>query len=376
VNVPFFDLKNLYLEQKEELDRVIQEVLESGDYILGKQVATFEAEIKNFLSPNESGNFVSCNSGTDALILSLLATGVHPGEQVITVSHTAIPTISAIQAVGAIPYFVDINPETWLMDTSQLKAAIQPQTKAIIPVHLYGNMIPVSNIWEILKELNREDISIIEDVAQAFGSKLDNSNAGTLGRFGAFSFYPTKNLGAMGDGGGVFCKNPKDADMLRKLRNYGKEGRDLAQFPRGINSRLDEIQAGILRVKLRAVSGWKKRKELIMKGYQDSFQNFPIQFQKVSSGCEPNWHLCVVALENGNLRDKFKNYLGAQGVYCLIHYPYPCHLQPPFKDHFRDNLKNTEILSKRILSLPFSSTFSGEQQEWVIQSLKSFFNST
>lgn len=374
--VPFFDLRRTYLEQKDEIDRAINAVMDGGWYILGASGQAFEARLKSSLVGERQGYALGCNSGTDALILALLAAGVGAGDEVITVSHTAIPTITAIRSTGATPVFVDLDPETWVMDTSRLDAALTPKTKAIVTVHLYGNMVDIPSVRAALRQAGRDDVAIIEDVAQAHGAALAGEQAGTLGRFGAFSFYPSKNIGAYGDGGAIFCQTESDCDLVRMLRNYGQKDRYYAGVDRGTNSRLDEIQAAILSVKLPHLEAWNRRKEQLMSTYRSELASLPLRFQRVTPGVTPAWHLCVIAVEDRSVRDQLMAHLQAQAIQTLIHYPHPTHLQHAFKTSDTVRLPITETLADSILSLPMNAVLADQEQELVIAGVKSFFART
>jgi dTDP-4-amino-4,6-dideoxygalactose transaminase len=373
MTIPFLDLKKVNDEIENEIRLAIDNVIKSGWYILGNAGERFELNCKNALVGEQEGYVLGCNSGTDALVLSLLASGVAPGDEVITVSHTAIPTICAITAVGAKPVFVDIDKDTWVMDAEMVQSAITRRTRAIIPVHLYGNMVDMLRIRNILTASGREDIHIIEDVAQAQGSQLAGSQAGTLGRFGAFSFYPSKNIGALGDGGAVFCHSHNDMQCLMSLRNYGQKDRYNAEMKRGLNSRLDEIQSAILDIKLKRLRQWNQRKSVLMDRYRAELSDVPVVFQDVTKGCEPAWHLCVIALENNKTREDLVDYLAGKGIQAMIHYPIPTHCQKAFISETPTHLLVTEDLTNRILSLPFNIAMTAEEITQVIGSIRSFF---
>lgn len=375
MKVPFYDLAGLYRRQKEDIDSAVLQVMGSGSYILGKESEDFEGRLKRYLVGAESGDVIGCNSGTDALVLSLLASGVKSGDEVITVSHTAIPTITAIREVGAEPIFVDIDSRTWLMDLQQLNGTMAAKTKAIIAVHLYGNIVPIPEIQKILAALKREDVAIIEDVAQAQGASLGGRQAGTLGNFGAFSFYPTKNLGAMGDGGAIFSRNEACVRRLRQLRHYGQQDRSTVGAAGGRNSRLDEIQAAVLNVRLNSLQEWNDHKFRMMKRYREALTDLPLSFQAATPNCMPAWHLGVVAVENEVWRDELRDFLEAQGIETLVHYPTPNHLQPLFNSGHYARLEVTESLAKRVLSLPLNPSLSEFQQDYVIESVRRFFAS-
>ena len=376
MRVPFFDLKRLYHEQKNEIDVAVIQVLESGWYVHGEAGVRFEKNFSTSLyeKGQTQGTTIGCNSGTDAIVLSLLASEVHPGEEVITVSHTALPTATAIHSIGALPRYVDIDSETWVLDPSQLSKVVTSKSKALVAVHLYGNMVDIPRVKAELQRLGREDISIIEDVAQAQSSNLNGRQAGTLGRIGTFSFYPTKNLGAIGDGGAVHCSNEIDGKNVRMLANYGQESRYHSKLPRGINSRLDEIQASLLDLRLKKIEGWNKIKESQVEKYRNDLQGLPVQFQMPTSGTKPAWHLCVIALENEKTRNGLVSHLKEEGIETMIHYPTPNHLQPALKQANAQQLPNTESLAKRIVSLPMNCVLRDEEQAAVIKSIRSFFS--
>ena len=375
MQIPFFELNRLNEEEGVELINAFQNFLKSGRYILGPEVDRFEKHLHEILSknPEDCGGVIGCNSGTDALILSLLASEVGIGDEVLTVSHTAIPTLAAIRAVGALPIFIDIDPDTWLMDTTGLNDKITPKTKAIILVHLYGNVLPVPDIIESLKTIGRTDIAVIEDVAQAQGACYHGQAVGTMGRMGAFSFYPTKNLGALGDGGAVYCSKSQDAVRVRALRSYGQENQGEVKFPRGINSRLDEIQATILNLRLNHFKAWNDKKAVLMEKYQHELKGMPIHFQKVLPGTIPAWHLCVIKLNDNQTRDHLRHFLAQSGIETLIHYPRATHTQTPFS-FTPTSLPITENLTERILSLPLNSALKDLEQDYIIQKIKEYFD--
>lgn len=373
MKVPFLDLRRINAELDNEIHRAVETVIDSGWYILGKAGELFEEHCKDALVGKNEGHVVGCNSGTDALILSLLAAGVGAGDEVITVSHTAIPTISAVNAVGAKPVFIDIDATSWVMDINLVPPVITPATKAIIPVHIYGNLVDINGLKRKLSQSGREDICIIEDAAQAQGSRFSDRQAGTLGRFGSYSFYPSKNIGALGDGGAVFCHTVADMNALKYLRNYGQKDRYHAEIKKGINSRLDEIQAAILDIKLKHLDEWVLKKSQLMDRYRKALSGLPLTFQRTNDGCEPAWHLCVVALEDAKTRDALMAYLNKEGIQTLVHYPIPNHRQKAFLDVAPDRLPVTEDLATRILSLPFNTALLQNEVEYMMKGIHSFF---
>ena len=369
--VPFFDGRRLYVEQQQQLDEATRSVLATGNYLFGPNLQRFEQALKQTLTNNSFGAVIGCHSGTDALILSLRAAALPAGARVLCPSHTAIPTVSAVVAANAVPVFVDIDPHTWLMDLHHLDQLLDDSIQAIIAVHLYGNMVAVQRLADLLKRRGRTDVVVIEDAAQAMGSHLDGLQAGTQGHFGAYSFYPTKNLGAMGDAGAVFAREEHDARRVQALAFYGQQERHTASLPHGINSRLDELQAAILAVRLPMLATWSARKADMMQTYRCELAHLPVQFQSVTPGCNPAWHLAVIAVADRAARDRLRDYLTAQQVQTLIHYPVPTHIQPAFKTFATAGLPVTEQLCQRIVSLPLYPGLTEAEQQWVIGGIKS-----
>lgn len=374
MRIEFLNLKKINQHIYSEIQKEINDVLESGWYLLGNKTLEFEKNLKEYLIGTEEGYAYGCNSGTDAIVISLIAGGVTNGDEVITVSHTAIPTISAICSIGAIPVFVDIDENTWVMNPDLLKDAVTAKTKAIVAVHLYGNMVDIFRLKEILKEINREDIIVIEDVAQAHGSSLNNCQAGTIGDFGTYSFYPSKNIGALGDGGAVFCKKKEFGDRIKALRFYGQKSRYNAEVSGGINSRLDEMQAGILNIKLAYLDQYNKNKLNGFNNYKKELSNVPVVFQTMTDKCIPGIHLCVLKLENEEARDCFMLYLKEKEIETLIHYPIPNHKQKAFEKYANGKLDKTEQLANRIVSIPLNNAIEGSEYIQIISIIKGFFN--
>jgi dTDP-4-amino-4,6-dideoxygalactose transaminase len=367
VKIPFGDLKLHYQAYKQSLDEAVSRVLASGYYILGPELESFENAFANYLG----GVFVAgCASGTEAIYLPLAAMDIGPGDEVLVVAHTAVPTISAISMSGATPVFVDIHPETYLMNEEDLERKITAKTKAIIPVHLYGLMV---HMEAILKIAAKHEIPVIEDVAQATGATYQGKKAGTLGDFGCFSFYPSKNLGAFGDGGAVSTKTKENLDKLLKLRNYGQSKRYHHEIV-GINSRLDEIQAAILSAQLPYVDGWNSRRQELAERYTKGLQDV-VQTPVSSEGYAHVYHLYVIQTEH---RDELQTYLADRGIGTLIHYPIPAHLQNAYKylGYSPGSLPITERIVTRILSLPMHPELENEQVDAVIEAIKDFSEST
>jgi dTDP-3-amino-3,4,6-trideoxy-alpha-D-glucose transaminase len=354
------DLHQDYLALKPELDAAVARTLDSGWYILGQEVAAFEGEFAAFLTRNDlvagqskiqnPKSKIACvgvNSGTDALQLALWACDIGPGDEVITVAHTAVATAAAIRLTGATPIFVDVDPATYTMDAAQLEAAVTPHTRAIIPVHLYGHPADMRPILEIAR---RHGLRVIEDCAQAHGARYHGQRVGTLGDLGCFSFYPTKNLGALGDGGAVVGPPGELLHRVRRLREYGwtPQARYISQ-EEGMNSRLDEIQAAILRVKLKYLDPWNERRRKLAAHYATHLPVAIIRPVERPS-CAHVYHLYVVRVPD---RDRFRQRLLAAGVGTAIHYPAPVHQQPAYTQYgTRHPLPHTERIAHQIVSLP------------------------
>jgi dTDP-4-amino-4,6-dideoxygalactose transaminase len=364
MKVPFGDLKVHYQTYKNELDVAVQRVLDSGHFILGPELASFEKSFAEFVGvPFVSG----CASGTEAIYLALAALGVGGNDDVLVVSHTAVPTISAISMTGARPVFIDIQPDTCLMDVSVIETKITAKTKAIIPVHLYGQMVDME---PILKTAAKHGIFVVEDVAQATGATYRGAQAGTLGDFAAFSFYPSKNLGAFGDGGAVATSDKGRHERVNMLRNYGQSTRYQHDIV-GINSRLDEMQSAILSAQLPFVRRWNRRRREIAERYTAGLKTL-VQTPTERSSGEHVYHLYVIQVDE---RDALKNYLAERDIQCLIHYPIPAHLQKAYEclGNVEGDLPVTERVANRILSLPIFPELTDDQVDHVIGALKDFY---
>lgn len=363
MKVLFNDVKSVNDTIAPDLDGAFQRVMRSGWFILGEEVEAFEAEFAAYCGVNHC---IGVASGTEAIQLALLACGVGPGDEVITVSHTAVQTALAIAAAGATPVFVDVDPETYTLIAGQLEAAISDKTRAIVPVHLYGRCADMDAIMEVAA---RHNIYVIEDAAQAHGSSYKGRRAGSVGQLGCFSFYPTKNMGALGDAGAVTTSDAELAARLRRLRNYGESSK-YHNESMGYNSRLDELQAAFLRVKLPHLKQWNDTRRSLAAVYQSRL-NDRFRAPKDKSGYVNNYHLFVIQSEE---REKLQEHLRAHDIQTLVHYPVPCHLQPAFRNikHRCCDLSVTERLARRILSLPMYPTLSAEQVEDVAHCVNSF----
>lgn len=371
MKIPFLDLRTQYLELKQDIDTAVARALDSGWYILGRECEAFEIAFKEYLAGGAEGYVVGVNSGTDALKLSLLAAGVGPGDEVITVANTAIPTVTAICSVGAIPVFCDVDRDSWLMDPALVDACVTERSKAIIPVHLYGAACDMAPILEVAA---RHGLTVIEDVAQAAGGEYEGRKCGTLGDFGAFSFYPSKNLGANGDGGAVFVRCREQRDILVKLRNYGQSSRYLAELAGGENSRLDEIQAAILSAKLPHLDRWNGMRRVLARQYHELLaeKGMPVRTQHEYDGTLAANHLFVLAV-GADVRERLMEGLLERGVQTLIHYPYPLYRQPAFAPFYREPNSVAEGLCASVLSLPFHQYLEKNDITHVIDSLEEVF---
>jgi dTDP-4-amino-4,6-dideoxygalactose transaminase len=335
--IKFNNFDRVYKAHEKEIDQAIKNVLQSSWYVLGTQVDTFEKKLADYVGTKYA---VGVASGTDALILSLMCADIGPGDEVITTDLTAYATITAIQAVGAQAVCVDVSPETGLIDPVKIEDAINAQTKAVIPVHLYGQACEMNDILELTKRTNT---TVIEDCAQAIGAKDHGKIVGSAGDFGCFSFYPTKNLGAYGDAGAICTNSKKDYEKLKQLRNYGQTERYIHGI-KGLNSRLDEIQAAILNVKIDFLGKLTQRRRDIAERYIYELPNeLLLQFKTTSV-----FHLFPIKVEN---RDSVLKKLNESGIESLIHYPIPVSQQDAFDGVAREN---TEVrkLCNSLISLP------------------------
>jgi dTDP-3-amino-3,4,6-trideoxy-alpha-D-glucose transaminase len=340
--IPFNVLKPLHRRLSAEIEAAVQRVMESGWYVLGPELETFE---RSFAEWHGVAHAVGVASGTDALELALRAAGIGPGDEVITVSHTAIATVCAVERAGATPVVVDVEADAFTMSVDAARAAITPRTRVLLPVHLYGHP---ANINELSRLAADHNLVLIEDCAQAHGARLDGKLVGTFGSMGAFSFYPTKNLGAYGDGGAIITNDNALADRLRRLRFYGQT----AQYhciESGINSRLDEVQAAILSIKLKHLREHTEERRQIASWYRELTSGVELPIER--AGAFHVYHLFVVRHPD---RDHLREALKSRGIGTAIHYPVPVHLQPGYArlGMGRGSLPLTERLSHEILSLP------------------------
>ncbi len=364
--IPVADPGAQYRAHKEQIDSAISRVTSGGWYILGKEVEAFEKEFADFVSVPLC---TSVANGTDALMLALRAVGIGYGDEVITVSHSAVATVAAIELTGAIPVFADIDPLTRCMNPSSIEGLISGKTKAIVPVHIFGHPADMGRIMSIA---DLHGLKVIEDCAQAHGASINNKKVGTLGHAAAFSFYPTKNLGAIGDGGAVVTKDSETHDRLLRLRQYGWKERYISEEP-GCNSRLDELQAAILRVKLPYLSFDNSKRREIAKQYSEALQNSNIKIPFTAHDTQHAMHLYVLEVEE---RDTFEAYMKSRGIATARHYPLPIHAQPAYKGRIQgaDKLPVTEMLYKRMVTLPLYPELGQDQVKRICLALKEWSN--
>ena len=354
--------KSQYLAHKTAIETTVQRVLDSGWYILGEEVKAFEQEFAGYLG---TGHALGVGNGTEALHLALAACGIGQSDEVITVSHTAGATVAAIELTGATPVLVDIDPRYFTLDVDRLEQAITPRTRAIVPVHLYGQPADMDAVMEIAR---RHNLRVVEDCAQAHGATWQRKRVGTIGDMGCFSFYPTKNLGALGDGGMVVTSDNQLAEKARLLREYGWAERFISHFP-GWNSRLDEVQAAVLRVKLPFLDADNQARREIAAAYGELIGI--LDLPTIRPGVEHVFHLYVT---RSTRRDELLKYLREKGIGAAIHYPAPVHLQPAYRGRLPggEALPETERAAREILSLPIYPELQPDEVRQVVEAVRAF----
>lgn len=368
--IPLVDLRAQYCSIKEEIDAAIHRVLKKGQFILGPEVEALEEEVAQYCGVKYG---IGVASGTDALHLALLACGVEPGDEVITTAFTFIATAEAITQCGAIPVFVDINPHTYNIDPSKIESKITKRTKTVIPVHLYGQPAEMDAILALAKRYN---LKVIEDSAQALGAGYKGKKVGSLGDAGCLSFFPAKNLGAYGDGGMVVTNNPEIVEKVKMLRNHGCREKYYHLLP-GFNSRLDALQAAILRVKLRHLDEWiklRREKASCYAQFLGGVEELELPCIKPYSQHAFNYY--TVRLQNSLSRDKMQEYLSSQGVATAIYYPLSLHLQDVFKSlgYNLGDFPESERAQEEVLSLPMYPELTEEQIEEITKAVKKFLS--
>ena len=373
-NVPPLDLSRQYAQIGDEIAAAVQKILASGAYIGGPAVKTFEQEFANYIGVSDC---VGCNSGTDALILALRALKIGPGDEVITTPFTFFASAETISAVGATPVFVDIDARTFNMDVDRLEAAITEKTKAIMPVHIFGQPIDMTRLMDIA---TRHNLVVIEDCAQSVGAEWQSQKVGSIGHVGCFSFYPTKNLGACGDGGAITTNDRALAAAMRMLKEHGQSSRYFYEEI-GYNSRLDALQAVILSIKLRYLDSWNAQRREKAALYGEFLSRVPgVAVPKELPEAKGVWNQYTIRLTSpedapnpsGNFRDSVRTKLQECGIGSMVYYPLPLHLQPVYKSlgYVAGQLPVAEQVCREVLSLPMFPELSRDQQERAIYGLK------
>jgi dTDP-4-amino-4,6-dideoxygalactose transaminase len=360
--IPFVDLKAQHAGIKTEIKAAIERVLDSCQFVLGSEVGAFEAE---FASYCEAEQGIAVNSGTSALHLALLAAGIGPGDEVITVPFTFMATVSAIQYTGATPVFVDIDPHSFTMNVHRIEAALTDRTKAIIPVHLYGQPADMDPILRIAKD---HGFFVIEDAAQAHGAEYKGRRVGSIGDMGCFSFYPGKNLGACGEGGMVVTNNPEFTRRIRMLRDWGAE-KKYQHVLKGYNYRMEGIQGAVLRAKLRHLEVWTEARRAVAARYDRHFAGSGIRTPEAMTYARHVFHIYAI---RSTRRQAWQEALQAQGIHTGIHYPIPVHLLPAFIDlgHAVGHFPHSEQAAEEVLSLPIYPELTSEQCARVSDAVK------
>lgn len=362
--VPFFDLKRQHAELRDELTRAIDEVAKKTAFSGGEFVDAFEKEFAAYCNVAYARGV---GSGTAALHLALAAAEIGPGDEVIVPSHTFIASAWGISYVGAKPVFVDCHPDTWEIDPAKVAAAVTKKTRAIIAVHLYGVPCDMSALQNVAK---KHDLLILEDCAQSHGARCDGAVVGGIGDIGAFSFYPSKNLGAYGEAGGITTNNADIAERVRMLRSHGEKEKYVHEIV-GYNERMDGMQAAILSVKLAYLDTWNARKTEIVGTYRRGIKNPAITLQTISKNVVPAYHLFVVTVDD---RKAFVEHMRSKGIDTAMHYPTPCHLQKAYAPlgYMRGDFPNTEYVADHCVSLPLFPEMTDEEVRRVIDATNSY----
>jgi dTDP-4-amino-4,6-dideoxygalactose transaminase len=365
MNIQFVDVQKQYQTYKKELDEAIHSVLNKSNYILGEEVHQFE---KEFAAYCQTKHCIAVASGTDALFLALKALDIGPGDEVITVANTFIASVITISMSGATPVLVDMDPQTYNIDVTTIEKKITKKTKAIMPVHLYGQPADMDALKKIAK---KHKLYIIEDACQAHGARYKGKRVGGIADIAAFSFYPGKNLGAYGDGGALTTNDNKLAEKLYLLRNYGQKVK-YHHLIKGYNSRLDTIQAAVLRTKLKHLDTWNKKRREHAEQYDSLLSELGMVTPHVLPQTEHVYHLYVIQVQK---RDKLIEYLGKHGISALIHYPVPVHLQKAYKElgYKEGDFPITEAFTKNIVSLPMFAELEKKEIEYICEKIKDFY---
>ena len=373
-SIQMVDTKTQYLHIKTEVDAAIQEVLDSAAYINGKWVKEFAAELGTYMGGVHT---IPCANGTDALQIAMMALGLEPGDEVITPSFTYIATTEVVALLRLKPVFVEVDPHTFCMDPAALRKAITPKTKAIVPVHLYGHAAPMDEILQIARE---HGLYVIEDNAQAIGCDYTSANGkvfktGTMGNIGTTSFYPSKNLGAFGDGGAIFTRDAELAHQLNMIANHGQQKRYYHERV-GCNSRLDSVQAAILRIKLKHLDAYNQSRQQVADYYNRAYAGNPhIQTPVVATYSSHVFHQYTLIIQDAD-RDALAKYLAEQNIPSMIYYPVPGHRQPMFAGNqsVHPDMPVTDWLTERVISLPVHTEMEEEQLEWITRHVNNFLS--
>lgn len=364
MRVHFVDLKAQYNNIKDDILEGITKVIDNTSFILGPQVKEFEEKFAVF---SQAKYAVGVASGTDAILLSLKSLGIGPGDEVITAANTFIASVLGISYAGAVPVLVDNDPVTYNIDPTKIEAAITPRTKAIMPIHLYGQMADMDAIMEIAKKHN---LKVIEDACQAHGAEYKGCRAGSIGDISCFSFYPGKNLGAYGDGGMVVTNDEDLYQKVKMLRDYGQLKKYHHEI-KGYNSRLDSIQAAVLLAKLPHLDKWNENRREVARLYNELLSDTDIFVPVESEECRHIYHLYVIRTKR---RDEMLEFLKSKEIFCGIHYPIPIHLQNAYKEYKKSDLPITEKYAKEILSLPMFPELTEEQVIYIVRNIKEFLS--
>jgi dTDP-4-amino-4,6-dideoxygalactose transaminase len=353
---PFVDLRRQHTEIEQEISQAIDRVQKSGTFVLGQEVEGFEREFSRYVGAKYG---VGVNSGSDALFLTLKALGIGANSEVITVSHTFVSTVDSIVRCGAQPVFVDVEPDTYCIDTAKIEEKITERTKAILPVHLYGH--PAS-LDQILKIARQYGLAVVEDACQAHGAEYKGKKVGSFGNAGCFSFYPVKNLGAYGDGGMVTTNDRSVAERVKLLRNYGQSRKYYHDLV-GINSRLDELQAAMLRVKLSRLDEWNEKRRRLAELYEEILGQADVVLPSERTYAKHVYHVFVIRLAG---RDSCQRFLQKSGIETQIHYPIPVHKQKAYTAFGRTkDLSVTQTICNEILSLPLYPSLTDEEVAYI-----------
>lgn len=366
MNIPLLDLKRQYKILKEEIDQAIEEVLYNAKFILGPNVKSLEKEIADLTN---SKHGIGVANGTDALQLTLEAYGIEKGDEVITTPFTFFATAEVISQVGAMPVFIDIDLDSYNIDVNRIEEKITKRTKAIIPVHIFGHPVDMEKVMDLAKKYK---LIVIEDACQAIGAEFKARSIGSIGHAGCFSFFPTKNLGAYGDGGMIVTDNDEIADKLKMFRFHGQRVKYYNEIL-GYNSRLDELQAAILRVKLRYLEQWNDKRKYLAYRYNYMLKDLPLFTPKEVNDIKHVYHLYIVQSE---VREELIKHLNNNGIATGVYYSIPLHLQKAFKylGYEEGDLPNSEYASKRTLALPLYPDLKEQEQDYIVEKLKEFNN--